>query len=89
MRFLEHGLSVDDWAPIERFYADLVTLARIEQFAVVAVIMPVSDIADRVDHPYAREARTRLERLGIRYVDGFALGLDDMRTFCPRALMRI
>ena len=73
-QLLKRGLSDPEWIVIENFYRDLQALGREHGFDVLVAIMPVVDIVtgERPDqHPYRVEARRRLERLGIEYVDGF------------------
>ena len=73
---LEHGLSDEDWKPIENFYIDLQRLGREHSFETLVVIMPVRAIVCRpgaANQPYPAQARQRLEALGMAYVDGFSL----------------
>ncbi len=75
-QMLQHGLSDEDWKPIENFYIDLQRLGREHSFETLVVIMPVRAIACRAgaaSQPYPEQARQRLEALGIAYVDGFSL----------------
>jgi lysophospholipase L1-like esterase len=73
---LDHGLMPGDWEHVEDFYRELLALGRENSFQVLVVVMPVNGVVCRpgvVDHPYPREARRRLESLGIPFIDGFKL----------------
>ena len=71
--FLERGLTVEEWKPIEAFYRDLKALSDQHGFQVVSVVMPVSGIVERGDspetHPYAVAARELLTRLQVPHID--------------------
>jgi hypothetical protein len=82
---LREGLADGEWSTLENFYRGLQSLGRSEGFDVLVVIMPVVDIVTGEhpeQHPYLVEARRRLERLGIAYVDGFAG--QSAATFLPQ-----
>jgi lysophospholipase L1-like esterase len=76
-RFLKEGLTSDEWKPIDDFYRELKRLSVEQDFALVAVVMPVSGIVtDRAApeaHPYPTAARELLRRLEIPCVDAFGL----------------
>lgn len=87
---LASGLTAAEWGPIEAFYRDLAALGHEAGFSIFAVIMPVNDLVARsrpASHPYAIEARRRLEALGVPYLDAFQLwesqGLG-ARPFLPQ-----
>jgi lysophospholipase L1-like esterase len=91
VRFLEKGITKEEWQPVEDFYEELKALAAEHDFAVVSVVMPVSGIIDRNQapekHPYPVAAREMLERLGIPYLDTFGLWsgrTDGARLFLPQ-----
>lgn len=76
-RFLEEGLTKDEWRPVEEFYLELKRLAAEHDFALMSVVMPVSGIVIRREapdaHPYPTAARELLTRLAIPYLDTFSL----------------
>jgi lysophospholipase L1-like esterase len=75
-RFIESGLTPEDWRPVELFYEELKRLGEERGFAPFAVIMPVRDLVLRGEprtHPYPRAARDMLGRLGIPFLDAFEL----------------
>ena len=76
-RFLEQGLTEEEWRPVEEFYVELKRLAAEHDFAVMAVVMPVSGIVAGREapetHPYPRAARELLARLEIPHLDTFGL----------------
>lgn len=81
-RFLENGLTRDDWGPVERFYEELRQLGEEHDFAPFVLVMPVRDLVlrDRPQlHPYPRAASEMLERIGIPFVDAFELWADGSR----------
>jgi len=90
-RFLERGLTDEEWQPIERFYRELLALGRERGFRIFVVVMPVNDIVAlpaASSHPYPRAARARLTALGVPHLDAFSLwergkaDVDDM--FLPQ-----
>lgn len=90
-RFLSTGLTEQDWRPIEHFYWELRRLGEERDFAPFAVILPVSDLvtldAPRT-HAYPIAAREMLGRLGIPFLDAFALWSelrDRSEYFLPEA----
>jgi lysophospholipase L1-like esterase len=75
-RMVDRGLTSDEWAPIERFYRDLKALGDKHGFVTLSVIMPVNAVVGQShaeNHPFAVEARRRLDALGIPYLDAFTL----------------
>lgn len=76
-RFLEEGLTSQEWQPVEDFYRQVQSLAAEHDFTLVAVVMPVSGIVTGHTaphtHPYPAAARELLERLDIPYLDAFQL----------------
>jgi lysophospholipase L1-like esterase len=75
-RFLEAGLTKEEWRPVEEFYAELKRLGAEHDFAVMSVVMPVSGIVGRdapEAHPYPKAAREMLTRLEIPHLDTFGL----------------
>jgi lysophospholipase L1-like esterase len=88
-QMLERGLTDSQWRPVEAFYRDLQSLGAKEGFAVVAILMPVMDIVagSGSQHPYASQARGRLERLGVPFIDAFAILAQEQspgRLFLPQ-----
>jgi lysophospholipase L1-like esterase len=84
-KFLQQGLADGEWSTLENFYRDVQTLGRSQGFEVLVAIMPVVDIVTGEHperHPYLVEARRRLERLGVPYVDGFTG--QSAATFLPQ-----
>lgn len=87
---LEAGLGEPHWDTIETFYRELQALAAESGFAIFVVIMPVIGILATEaphEHPYPAEARRRLERLGIPYLDTFQLAAERAlgeRHFLPQ-----
>ncbi len=78
-QFLVGGLTDEEWQPVESFFRELIALGAQRGFKTLVVIMPVNDIVfapSATAHPFAVEARRRLEGLGIPFVDGFALWPD-------------
>jgi lysophospholipase L1-like esterase len=88
-RMLAEGLDEDQWTPIETFYRDLQELAAQHQFGIHVVLMPVSDIVrqpEAAGHAYPTQARERLARMGIPYLDVFQLWEQEgfrLRHFLP------
>lgn len=81
-KMLERGLSNEEWRPIETFYRDLLAMGQDEQFSVFVVIMPINDIVRRPnapEHPYAKQARQRLESINIPYLDAFQVWTDELQ----------
>lgn len=75
-RMIDRGLTSDEWAPIEKFYRDLKTLGDEHGFVTFSIIMPVNAIvggSHAESHPFAIEARRRLDALAIPYLDAFTL----------------
>jgi lysophospholipase L1-like esterase len=89
---LDHGLTAQDWKPIEAFYRDLLALGEASGFATFVIIMPINDVvakANAHDHPYAVEARRRLDAVGIPYLDSFQLWSQaghGVRPFLPQGV---
>ena len=89
---LDHGLTAQEWKPIEAFYSDLLALGNASGFATFVIIMPVNDIvgkANAAEHPYPVEARRRLDALGIPYLDAFQLWSQaghGVRPFLPQGV---
>lgn len=74
--FLEHGLTAEEWKPIDSFYREMKALASQHRFTLFVVILPVNDIIKRSRpglHAYPIEARRRLTELGVPYLDAFTL----------------
>jgi lysophospholipase L1-like esterase len=81
-RMLADGLSEVEWAPIEHFYREVLALAKQNGFKLFVVILPVDGVVARgrpLAHPLAKDARRRLQALGVPYLDGFTLW--DERSF--------
>jgi hypothetical protein len=79
-RFVEQGLTPDEWQPIERFYRDLVSLGQTHGFRVLVVLLPISDLSGQpaaLAHPYPAQALQRLRALDIPAVDAFTLLRQD------------
>lgn len=89
---LERGLTPEEWKPIEAFYRDLLALGNASGFATFVIIMPINDVvakSDAHEHPYPREARRRLDALGIPYLDAFQLWSQaghGVRPFLPQGV---
>ena len=75
-RFVERGLMPDEWQPIQEFYRALAALGRTQDFRVLVVLLPVSDLSGQPaapTHPYPEQALQRLRALDIPVVDAFTL----------------
>jgi len=89
-RFVENGLSAEEWDTVEAFYGNLIRLGEQHDFTTVAVVMPAIDIVSGPSadsHPYPVAARRLLSGLGIPAVDGFALWAqagEGQRHFLPQ-----
>lgn len=73
-RFIESGLTPEDWRPIEHFYRELTRLGEENGFLPFALILPVRDLVLEGrprEHPYPAAAREMLGRLGIPFLDAF------------------
>jgi hypothetical protein len=74
-RFLDNGLSAEDWRPVADFYEELKRLGAEHDFTPFVAIMPVKDLvplAAPQSHPYVKGARALLERASIPFFDAFA-----------------
>ena len=89
-RFVEKGLTPEEWQPIERFYRDLLSLGQTHDFRVLVVLLPISDLSGQPAapaHPYQAQALQRLRALDIPVVDAFTLLRQDpaaARYFLPQ-----
>ena len=74
-RFLETGLTAQDWEPIDRFYQDFKRIGAEHDFTPFVVIMPMSELTggDMFMHAFPAAAREMLGRLGIPFLDAFGL----------------
>jgi lysophospholipase L1-like esterase len=75
-RLVDGVIRAEQWEPVTRFYEQLKALADTAGFVPYVVILPVIDIVKSRDpdaHPYPRYVRGLLDRLGIGYLDCFAL----------------
>ena len=52
-RFVEKGLTPEEWQPIERFYRDLLSLGQTHDFRVLVVLLPISDLSGQPGGPGA------------------------------------
>jgi lysophospholipase L1-like esterase len=75
-RLVAGSLAADEWRPVEDFYRQFQQLGDSAGFIPYVVILPVSDIvrgSGLMTHPYRRYVRGLLDRLGISYLDCFAV----------------
>jgi lysophospholipase L1-like esterase len=89
-RFVQQGLTPEEWEPIAQFYRDLLSLGQANGFRMLVVILPVSDLSAQpasAPHPYATQAANLLRSLGIPAVDAFTALRQDpaaARYFLPQ-----